>query len=98
VCRLRVRNQAKRLHDNGPPPRTSTLPRSWSPEDRTPPSCEGGTLGGYTTQRLNSGLKHSTGIRDHMGVRVRGRQEKGPNCINLKDRWRINFSLINWYR
>jgi hypothetical protein len=95
VCRLRVRNQAKWLHDSEPPPRTSTLPPSWSPEDRTPPSCEGGVLGGDTTQQHNSGIKHSTGMRDHMGVRVSGRQEKELNCINLKDRLRINFSLIN---
>jgi hypothetical protein len=55
-------------------------------------------LGGDTAQQLNLGLKHGTGIRDHVGVRVSGKQEKELNCINLKDRQRINFSLINWYR
>jgi hypothetical protein len=92
VCRLRVRNQAKQLHDSGPPPRISTLPQSWSQEDQTPPSFGGGVLGGDTTQQLNSGLKHGTGIRDNMGVRVSGRQGKELNCIILKDKLRINFS------
>jgi hypothetical protein len=50
------------------------------------------------TQPSNSIRASSTVIRDHMGVRVSGRQEKELNCINLKDRLRINFFLINWYR
>jgi hypothetical protein len=78
--------------------RISTLPRSRSPKDRTLSSYEGEVLGGDTTQQLNSGLKHGIGIKDHMGVRVSRRQEKKLNCINLKGRRRINFSLISWYR
>jgi hypothetical protein len=65
---------------------------------RTLSSCEEEVLGGDTNQQLNSGLKHGPGIRDHMGVRVSGTQEKEMNCINLKDKHRINFSLISWYR
>jgi hypothetical protein len=56
------------------------------------------TLGRDTTQQLNSGLKHSIGIKDHVGLRVSGRQETKLNCINLKSRRRINFSLISWYK
>jgi hypothetical protein len=39
------------------------------------------------------GLKHGTGIKDHVGVRVSGRKEKELNCTILKDRLRTIFFL-----
>jgi hypothetical protein len=55
-------------------------------------------MGRDTSQQLSSCLKHGTGIKDHLGVRVSGRQVKELNCTNLKGRRRTNFSLISWYR
>jgi hypothetical protein len=68
VCKLRVRNQAKRLHNSIPRQRTSTFSRSQSPESRTLAPSEIELLEQKCKAATQSRPRAWHGIRDHVGV------------------------------